>query len=169
MDELKNFSLLGQIAWLWMNSNLHGDWSTRLMTRNVIPPINLGQYKIIYGKEGFPVAYASWAFFSKKTEFRYIVKPSQIQLQDWNSGDRMWFIDYISPFSVRHTLHLKSLLRVEFPDRFARALRVTPKGRTGKILTYFGKNVPKGWRATADAQILSYFAERNNKSGSVGI
>lgn len=168
MNELKNFSHLGQIAWLWMNSNLHGDWSAQLMTRNVIPPISLGQYKIIQDKKGVPVAYASWAFFSEEAEFRYIAKPSQIQLQDWNSGDRMWFIDYVSPFSVRHTLHLKSLLRDQFPDRFARALRVTPKGRTGKVLTYFGENVPESWRATADAQILSHFAERDNKGKDVG-
>jgi cytolysin-activating lysine-acyltransferase len=156
------FKELGQISWLWMNSKLHADWSTRLMTRNVIPPISLEQYKIILNGEGLPLAYASWAFFSKEAEFRYIANPSQIQLEDWNSGDRMWFIDYISPFSIRHTLQLKSLLRDSFHDRFARALRVTPEGKTGKVLTYFGENAPDGWRNTADTQIMSHFTEREN-------
>ena len=160
MKELDNFVQLGQISWLWMNSKLHEDWSTRLMSRNTIPPISLGQYEILHGNDGIPVAYASWAYFSEDAELRYIRDPSLIRLEDWNSGDRLWFVDYVSPFSVKHTLALKSVLRERFSDRFARGLRVTPGGKTGRVLTYFGENVPEGWRTTADEQILSHFSDK---------
>lgn len=159
----ENFSDLGRIAWLWMNSNLHDAWSTRLMMQNVIPPITLGQYRII-SDGAFPVAYASWAFFSPEAEQRYIVSPSQIDIKDWSSGDRMWFIDYISPFSPKHTLRLKSELRDLFSNRYARALRVRPDGVEGRVLTYSGEDAPDGWRDRADAEILSHFAERRSAS-----
>ena len=157
-----NFYDLGRIAWLWMNSNLHGNWSTRLMMRNVIPPVSSGQYRVIM-EGGFPVAYASWAFFSAEAEKRYILNPSLIDIHDWNSGDRMWFIDYISPFSTKHTLRLKSELREIFPKRYARALRVSVDSEEGRVLTYFGTEAPDGWRKQADAEILSHFAERQEK------
>lgn len=152
----QNFYNLGQIAWLWMNSDLHNAWSTRLLMRNVIPPITLGQYELIT-ENGFPVAYASWAFFSADSELRYLLKPSQITLNDWNSGDRLWFIDYISPFSVHHTMRLKNILRSKFSDQFARALRVKAGSNAGRVPTYFGKNAPEDWRKNADFQILSHF------------
>ena len=75
-------------------------------------------------------------------------------------GDRLWFVDYVSPFSVKHTLALKSVLREKFSDRFARGLRVTPGGKTVVCLLTLG-SVPEGWRATADEQILPIF-QRND-------
>lgn len=147
---------LGQVAWLWMNSSLHANWSTRMMMRNVVPPIANAQIKIIRDGD-FPVAYASWAFFSDEAELRYIANPSQIKLEDWRSGERLWFIDFVSPFSARHTLKLKSQLRERFPDRYARALRVKPPSETGKVMTFFGEDAPKGWRREADAQMRSHF------------
>lgn len=150
---------MGKLSWLWMNSKLHADWSTRLMMRNLIPPVSLGQFEILE-KDGLPVAYVSWAFLSPEAELRYINSPSQIKLEDWTSGDRMWFIDYVSPFSVRHTVELKSILRDRFDHRFARSLRVTPGSEKARVVTYFGKEVEEGWRKTADTQILSHFATK---------
>lgn len=160
MTHHQNFAAMGKLSWLWMNSKLHADWSTRLMMRNLIPPISLGQFEILE-KDGMPVAYASWAFLSPEAELRYIKSPSKIQLEDWTSGDRMWFIDYVSPFSARHTLELKSRLRGQFGDRFARSLRVTPGCNTARVVTYFGREVQDGWRQSADTQILSHFATKS--------
>ena len=54
------------------------------MSRNTIPLISLGQYEILHGDDGIPVAYASWAYFSEDAELRYIRDPSLIRLEDWN-------------------------------------------------------------------------------------
>ena len=160
MSVSTNFTDLGHIAWLWMNSRLHGGWSTRLMTRNVIPPISLGQYRIVFDGD-FPVAYASWAFFSPQAELRYIANANQIDIKDWSSGDRMWFIDYISPFSTRYTRRLKSELRAMFSGRYARALRVQPEVDKGVVVTFHGAEMPDGWRVKADTEVLSHFAKRD--------
>lgn len=155
-----HFNDLGRLAWLWMNSKLHGAWSTRLMMRNLIPPINTRQYMIIEDG-GVPRAYVSWAFFSKEAELRYIAHPENIQLEDWNSGDRLWLIDFISPFSRKNTLLLKQQLCDRFPTKYAHALRVRP-GNTekGRILTFFGKDAPSDGRQQAETQILEHFATR---------
>ena len=128
------------------------------MTRNVIPPISLAQYRIISNGQ-FPVAYASWAFFSPEAERRYILNPTLIDIEDWNSGERMWFIDFISPFSTENTMRLKSELRSVFPNRYARALRLRRESKEGRVMTYFGDNLPEGWRTRADIEILSHFAK----------
>lgn len=161
MTDMTAFDRLGKLAWLWMNSPLHASWATRIMMRNLIPPISIGQYKMLE-KGDFPVAYASWAFFSEDAERRYILHPSRIELEDWTSGDRMWLIDFISPFSTRYTIKLKNGLRESFPDRYARALRVHPGGTVARVSTYTGGHVSEGWRARADAQVLSQFARQHS-------
>lgn len=39
------FTILGKLAWLWMNSPLHRDWPVELLSRFALPPIELGQYR----------------------------------------------------------------------------------------------------------------------------
>lgn len=148
---------LGKISWLWMNSRLHAPWSTQAMMRNVIPPISHGQCRILVENE-FPVAYASWAYLSEEAERRYILQPSQIRLEDWTSGNRLWFIDYVSPFSLRHSFHLNRLLRQDFSDRYARAFRVQSGKENGRIMTYRGVNAPENWRALADCEVMAHFS-----------
>ena len=157
MSDKDKFTDLGAISWLWMSSNLHKSWNIQLMMRNTLPALKLKQYHIIFRGEK-PVAYCSWAFFSKEAERRYILDPNAIRSSDWDSGDRMWFIDYISPFSTRETLRLKSELREQFHDRYARSLRVKPGEKKAKILTFFGEDVPKGWHNEANAQMVDQFS-----------
>ncbi len=156
MANSSHFYDLGQISWLWMSSTLHAKWPTVLMMRNVIPPVKLGQYKIL-SNGSVPLAYASWAFLSSDAERRYVVDPSMIGLSDWNSGDRMWFIDFISPYSVEYTFKLARELRILFPERHARALRVSLGNDTARVHTFRGDQAPDGWRQKADAEIFGSF------------
>lgn len=130
------------------------------MMRNIIPPVKLRQYKII-SNGTVPLAYASWAFLSPDAERRYIFDPSMIELADWNSGDRMWIIDFISPFSIKHTFKLACELRALFPERHARALRVSDNNEAAQVHTYRGNGTSNGWRQKADAEIFSNFLRKN--------
>lgn len=155
-DPAEKISALGAMVWLLMHSTLHKGVTTRVLMRNTIPPIALKQYVIIYD-DGYPVAYVSWAFFSAESERKYIHEPSMLDPKDWNSGERLWFIDFISPFSYRHTVALKSWLKKNFPGRYARALRVKPDDSVGKIHTYAGSDLPDDWKDGADQEILAGF------------
>lgn len=127
----------GKICWLWSNSNLHKDWPITLQTRFVIPPVFLKQYMILeHG--GMPVAYCSWAMINQETESKYILSPSSIAPHDWNNGDRLWFIDWISPFSHRHTWTLKRAITKRFPKKIGRAIRVKKNDDTAHIATFTG-------------------------------
>lgn len=161
-DTEQNISTLGAMIWLLMHSELHKRVTTRVLMRNTLPPIALRQFKIIYA-QGYPVAYASWAGFSQASEKKYINEPMLLDPKDWNSGDRMWFIDYVSPFSYHHTLQLRSWLRTYFHGRYVRALRVRPGNPVGKIHTFAGRGLPENWKEGADQEIFKNFIAPSNE------
>lgn len=150
---------LGQIIWLCMNSDFHSQWRLALFVNNLIPPIQFNQFHLIFEKNR-PVAYSSWAFFSEEAEFRYILNPTAIRRSDWHSGDRMWFIDFISPFSQCYTIMMKRWLAEQFPNRYARALRVRLNSDTGSIRTFFNRNTTLAMRKQANDEILAHFADK---------
>ena len=113
-DNLK-FESYGKILWLWSQSATHRGWPTYLQTRFVVPAIFHRQYYILE-ENGFPVAYFSWALLDLKTEKKYLLNPNSLETEEWKSGDRFWFMDYISPFSSNHTRKLNLEITKLFPD-----------------------------------------------------
>ena len=135
------YQLYGEVAWLWSNSELHLNWSIRTQAILTIPPLKLNQFRILYDQDQNPVAYCSWAFFDEIAEANYILNPGQIQPSSWNNGDRLWFIDFVSPFSKHYTLKLRRQLSSLFPMSVGTSLRVKPKNEVGKIITFNGVNL----------------------------
>ena len=91
-DKLMAF---GKIGWLWSASDLHREWPVGLQAKTIMPAIETGQFKILE-REGYPVAYCCWAFLDQKLEKDYLVNPVGLSPGDWQSGDRLWFVDWIS-------------------------------------------------------------------------
>lgn len=137
---MNKFDALGQASWLWCNSILHSEWPVSGIAQYLIPPIERGQYEIIT-VEGLPVAYCTWAFFSKSAEAKYLLDPSSIDLSAWTSGDRLWFIDWVSPFSNAHTLALKNAMGRRFEGTLARALRVKPGRKVARVMEFKGATI----------------------------
>lgn len=137
MDHNEKFLTFGKISWLWSNSDLHRDWTVNQKAGFVLPAIAAGQYSIVES-DGYPVAYCSWAWLDQATEEQYIINPNVLDPDSWNCGDRLWFIDWISPFSAKYTWALRSALAQKFPNEVARALRVKKGGNTGKVISFSG-------------------------------
>ena len=135
------YATYGKIVWLWSNSNLHKTWSTSLQSRMVIPALMLGQLMMVHDQNRHPVAYCSWAMLDAETELKYILNPNSLQPCDWRSGDRLWMIDFISPFSKHYTLILKNRLKQKFPRGVLRALRVKEASKVGRVLTFMGQHL----------------------------
>jgi cytolysin-activating lysine-acyltransferase len=89
------FQLLGEITALCMNSKLHSGYRINDITNNFLPPINLDQLRI-YKKGSTPIALITWAYLDEETENKYINEQYDLRLNDWNKGDRLWFIDFIA-------------------------------------------------------------------------
>ena len=138
IENSKDLFYYGYISWLWSNSELHRDWNVKSQARLIIPAITLKQFHLILDPNNFPVAYCSWAWLSSEVENEFIRRAGFIDPKNWNSGDRLWFIDYVSPFSSHYTDQLNVALARMFPDKIARALRVKPGNKRGKIISFRG-------------------------------
>lgn len=127
MDKFKAF---GEILWLWSCSSLHSKWPLSSATSYVIPAIELAQYHILYASDGTPRAYVSWAYLSADAEKRYILDPTSLKIDDFKSGDRLWFIDFISPFGFADTIKLRrEMSKIHGKDYLARSIRLRPNGK----------------------------------------
>ena len=135
--EPTQFEALGKIAWLWMNSPLHTDWTVRLAARFLLPAIEAGQYHVIE-RDGMPVAYCSWAWLDAEAELAYLVDPSRVVADDWSSGERLWFIDWVAPFSASDSWTLRRAMMRRFPDEVARAIRVKRDRTTARVMEFKG-------------------------------
>jgi len=140
VDQSERFSVLGKIASLWMNSPLHRPWTVNLLARFTLPAIEANQY-ILIQRDGQPVAYCSWAFLTKRAEFKYITDASHIRAADWTGGDRLWFVDWVAPFSKVDSIHMKNELIDKFPYSLARAIRVKKQKKYARVLEFRGRKL----------------------------
>lgn len=105
LEPNKNYdpiNVLGMVSWLWMNSQLHSNWSVKMLSINVLPAIENNQFSILFQND-IPYAFCTWAFFSDTVELKYIQDSNSLQKDDWKSGENIWFIDGLSPFGgIKH-------------------------------------------------------------------
>ena len=135
------FQLLGEITALCMNSPLHCKYQINDITNNFLPPLDLDQFRI-YKKGDMPIALITWAYLDESTEEKYQNQQYDLKLNDWNKGDRLWFIDFIAnqdvikeiEYDMKHNL---------FPTQMAKALRADENGEVKHVHKYYGINYKK--------------------------
>ena len=138
-----NAEAFGAAIWLWMQMPDHQDLPLRALSALLLPAITHQQYIMAAtqcGDQVQPVAYLAWANLSAEAESRYLHNPARgLAPEDWNSGDRMWFTDWFTPFGHAKAFHaaLKELL----PTGCARALYHRGNERGMRVLTFRGKTV----------------------------
>jgi cytolysin-activating lysine-acyltransferase len=62
----------------------------------VVPPMRLGQCRVLRDEKGMPFAYAAWASVSAEVEKRLEAGDRRLRPEDWTSGDRLWLIDLVA-------------------------------------------------------------------------
>jgi len=132
--------VLGSSVWLWMHSSSHRDMPLHTLSALLLPAIKHRQF-ILAAQGGRAVFYLSWANLSADAEQRYLQQhPIQMPLEDWNSGERMWMLDWVAPFG--HTAEVNRLLRRQlFANRLGRMLYHRGDERGMKIKTFQGMAV----------------------------
>jgi len=133
-----NSAVLGEVTWLMAQSELHKEWPIASVMQWVLPALLYNQYRL-YRQGDKPVGYVSWARFSPKVETGYARDPSSLQPKDWQSGDRLWLIDWIAPEGGTFAIS-KDLKNNIFPDEVGRALRWKRDNDTMNIFYLHGKN-----------------------------
>jgi cytolysin-activating lysine-acyltransferase len=131
--------VLGSAVWLWMHSARHKQMPLLTLPTILLPAIKQRQF-ILAAEAGQPVFYMSWANLSYEAEQRYLEHPLHLGEDEWNSGDRMWILDWVAPFG--HSRAMSRLLENQlFANRWARTLYHRSRERGTKIKTFCGKAV----------------------------
>lgn len=161
------FSNLGKITYLWGHSKLHKDWPIHLIEQYVQPALKLNQYLILENPNGDPLAYISWACLSIASEVKYLENPHSIGASEWNGGNRVWFMDLISPFDHKYTHEIINRLRnTLFSKIVARSLRVKVGSKQSKVAFYWGVEVSSSQRA-ATLKYLYDTAREESKTSKI--
>lgn len=134
--------VLGSVAWLWMHSASHRNFPLHTLPVLLLPAIKNRQF-IIASEAGRPVFYLSWANLSEEAETHYLANsPLLMPEANWNSGYRMWLLDWVAPFG--HTKVMSQLLKKQFfANRWARALYHRGNERGLQVRTFQGMAVLK--------------------------
>ncbi|HAU5637870.1 toxin-activating lysine-acyltransferase [Citrobacter amalonaticus] len=120
-EQFSEAEILGAVVWLWRHSPMHRDAPLSVLPMVLLPVIKREQY-VLVSQGGCPVCFLSWMWLNMESEARYLTEPSvMIRNEDWCSGDRMWFRDFVAPFG--HTPEMLRLLRHDVMSSFcARSL-----------------------------------------------
>jgi len=133
---------LGSATWLWMQSERHRQAPIYALSSLLLPAIQQGRF-VLVSTRGKPVLYMSWANFSVAAERRYLDHPpGNMPQTDWNSGPRLWCLDWIAPFG--HTRALTRLIRTWLmPDQVVRALYHQGASRGLRVISWHGINLSR--------------------------
>jgi cytolysin-activating lysine-acyltransferase len=138
--------LLGAVTWLMMNSPLHMHYRVKEISERILPSILHNQFRI-YEKDGRPIGFMNWALLCDEVEAKYQTGRHELDFLEWNSGQNLWFHEFIAPFG--HTKYIVRDLRQNiFPthEGDGKALRVTSEGKVRGIIRY------KQWSDPAQSQ-----------------
>ena len=133
----------GAVTRLWMQSPDHRTLPLEALQQLLLPAIQTGQYLLLHsptptGRQ--PVAYMGWANLSAQAESRYLAHPLRgLQPLDWQSGDRMWVMDWITPYG--HALALRAMVLKLLPQVCFRYLHHRGNERGLRVKTYRGRAV----------------------------
>ena len=95
----------------------------------IIPAIIAKQFILFRNKKNEPVAFVSFAYVNEEVEKRLLNGTLKLTPAEWRSGDKLYIIDVISPFTPVAEI-LKQLNSEKFKDKEARILK-PGKGKRG--------------------------------------
>lgn len=134
-------SLLGEMVWLYSHSKIHQRWHIASVQQWLVPAIAHKSFRI-YREKGKPVGLVTWTRLDAKTETAYVRNPASLVPDHWNSGDRLWGLDFIAPFG--HTQMIVHDLRTNlFPTEVGRFLRAKEGSDTLRIMYVHGADAVK--------------------------
>lgn len=137
----RNSEAFGAAVWLWMQLPRHRQLTIRNLDKRLLEPIRQGQYVLVgtgqHERQRDPVALLLYACLNARAESRYIKDPTAaLAPADWRSGDRLWLIEWVSPFG--HSLPLRHQMLELFARQTARSLHRHPRSNTIRVRTWRG-------------------------------
>lgn len=137
-EQWNEAEVFGAITWLWLASEHLKRSTLSEMAHRVIPVIKSRQFAIF--TQGYqPLGYICWANLDPNSEANYVHSEPWIYTHpDWNCGDRMWILTWLS--LPNHSHKFKTIIENHlFPNQCFRALYHKGDVQGLKILNFKGK------------------------------
>jgi cytolysin-activating lysine-acyltransferase len=135
--------IFGSIAWIAMHANNKNHLPLQGLSQWLLPALRSKQFilasETVDGQTR-PVAYMSWANLNAQIESRYVDNPDKgLMPQEWTGGDRMWVIDWMTPFGHSKAFH--QAVRVALTGCCCKSLYHRGAGRGFRVMLFRGKGV----------------------------
>jgi cytolysin-activating lysine-acyltransferase len=90
-----HLELLGDVAWVMMDSDWHSRRRIADIGRLVMPGIARRQFRLYYDGD-VPIGFVSWARLSGEAEQRFMADPDSLQADDWTGGETVYIVDLVA-------------------------------------------------------------------------
>ncbi len=139
---LNEAQTLGTVAWLMLHSQLHRGLAISQLETLYLPAIRTGQYVLGILNET-AVFYTAWTKLSVQAEQNFLEQgPLSITPQSWQSGERVWLMDWIAPFG--HSNQAVHDLKKLWATGIGRALYLPPnKNKEMRLIEIHGNAVSR--------------------------
>lgn len=152
--------IFGSVVWLALQAKNKNQLPLQDLSHWLLPALRTQQF--ILASEGVkdqqrPVAFMSWANLTAEVESRYVNNPDErFSPQEWTGGDRMWVIDWMTPFG--HSLSFSRVVLALLANSCFKSLYHRGGDRGLRIQLFRGNNISleqakQWWR---DKPILAY-------------
>lgn len=104
------YNTIGKVVALSSLSPLHNRYSLGMFHRRFAAPISLRQYELFQSKTGQVLGFVAWAYLSAEDLNKaHAAVWEPVQLADWNTGDHLFFAEFIAVAGMARTLvgHLR--------------------------------------------------------------
>ncbi|MCV3273395.1 toxin-activating lysine-acyltransferase [Roseobacter sinensis] len=139
MVEIDHYASTGYALELLAQSHYHrhhklGDY----FRAEVLPALWTKQVRFYLNNDYAPTAMVTWAWISEDVERELHATGRALTHDEWQSGDRLFFNDWITPYgNIREVLH--DVLHNIFPDEpGATSLRRNPDGSVRRVSRWIG-------------------------------
>jgi hemolysin-activating ACP:hemolysin acyltransferase len=102
--------LFGRIIALMADSDVYLPDSLYALKKNITSPL-CSNNCLIYFSENKLVGYCSWAWLTDESEKKYMENSNSLVPNDWETGDNLWLIDTVAPYSSKHAINLMKYAR----------------------------------------------------------
>jgi len=142
-SDIREAETYGAVVWLWTQTRQFRDLPLRSLPSLLEPALRHRQFVLASEHEGRqfrPVAFVSWANLSAEAESRYLQDPAvPLRPEDWTSGDRMWALDWVTPFG--HSRQFFAACRQVLAQSCMRSIYHRGEGRGLRVMTFRGNGV----------------------------
>ncbi len=126
------FGAYGTLNWLASFCPLHQRYSPALLRSFFLPAVTHDCVRFFANDAGTPAAALIWARLSNEVSQKMIFDNRPPALNDWNSGENLWFLDLLAPFGHGRQV-ARHLARTPPEDPFYFA-RLDASGRIRKVV-----------------------------------